>query len=114
MPSLLAVCVLRQQAWTLWSDLSDSSDSTLNRFVTQFGSVCLKCSQANLPILDCGDGNYSVYCGAPSKENWAASNQKAQTPNGFEAGVLKGDMGVAGSMISSWTFFGLVGGEITG
>ena len=37
-------------------------------------------SKANLLILSCGEGKYSIYYKVPSKESRTASAQKAQTP----------------------------------
>ena len=47
---------------------------------------------------------------------WAANIQKAWTPNGFQGTVFKDRVRkrVAGCVISSWTFFWLVGGEVIG
>ena len=51
-----------------------------------------------------------------SKEKGQLMLKRLELPDGFQSGVLKTTLGmrVTGCAINSWTFFWLVGGEITG
>ena len=55
-------------------------------------------------------------CRAPSKENRQLMLKRPELPDGFQARIFKDVLGerVVGCLISSWTFFWLVGGEVTG
>ena len=83
---------------------------------TKLGSSCWTPGKASLLIPDCGEGNYSIHFRAPNKGNRQLVLKRPKLPSGSQARVFKGNIGVrvAGCVISSWTFFWLVGDEVTG
>ena len=54
-----------------------------------------------------GEGKCRVYCKPPSKENGQVLLKRPELPDGFWGRAFKGKVreGVAGYLISSWTFF---------
>ena len=58
----------------------------------------------------------AIYCRVPSQESRQLVLRRPELSNGFQGKVFKDRMRgrVAGCMISSWTFFWLVGGEVMG
>ena len=55
----------------------------------QIGSSLLTCNRANLVTPGCGEGKYSVYCKAPSKENGQLVLKRPECPEGFQGRVFK-------------------------
>ena len=102
-----------------WQGRGKGGHSVSFCYQANLGSAHLMCSRANLPIPGCGKGKCSIYCKAfsvgPSKENRQLRLKRPKLPDGFQGRVFKDKVRerVAGCLISSWTFFFLVSGEVT-
>ena len=68
-------------------------------------------SKANLLTPACVEGQYSVYCRVPSKENRQLMLKRPKLPDGFQGRGFKGSVreGTAGYMISLCKILRLVG-----
>ena len=85
-------------------------------YQTKLGSTCRPVYwQANLLTLGRGEGKCSVYC-RPTKEFRQLVFKRPKLLEGFQGKVFKDRVreGVMGCVISSWTFFWLFHGEVTG
>ena len=74
--------------------------------------VCLFMhGKANLLTLGCGEGKYSIYRRAPSKENGQLVLKRPKLPNGFQGRGFKYSVreGAAGCVISLYTILRLIG-----
>ena len=110
---------------TLWSTHSPAQElcqelfcpSVLNcgsqqHYWTEHVSNCLPCSKANLLMLGCDKGNYSVNFRLPSKEYGQLMPERPKCPDGFQGRIFKGNIYSVGC--SSGTSFWLIGDEVTG
>ena len=78
-------------------------------------NLCLLACHAAKPIYwHCVvvKGSTAFICRVQSKENGQLVLRRPKHSNGFQGRVLKGN--IWGKDCSSWTFFWLVGGEVTG
>lgn len=80
--------------------------------------VCLlnQITEANIRTPGCGEGKYSIYCRAPSKESGQLMFKRL---DGFQRRVFKSNIKGEGFRVSAlfsfglWTFFSLAGGKVT-
>ena len=84
-------------------------------YQTKLGSAHLMSSKANL-LQQIVVKESTVFFAGPSKEDGKLMFQRPKLPVGFQGRVFKGEVRerATGCLISSWTFFWLVGGEVTG
>ena len=85
-------------------------------YLTKLGSVCPCIVKPIYWHLVMVKKKYSVYCRAPSKEYGKRIPKRPNLPDGFQGKVFKDRVRerVSVYLISSWTFFWLVGGEVIG
>ena len=71
-------------------------------------------SKASLLTCSCCEGKCSIYFRAPSKEYRWLMLKRPELPGGFQGKVFEDRVRerIAGCIISLWTFFWLVGGEV--
>ena len=69
------------------------------------------CSKVNLLIQGCGEGKCCIFAGTNKESRWLML-KRPEPPDGFFKDRVRES--VVGCVISSWTFFCLVGGEVIG
>ena len=80
---------------------------------TRLGSACPR-SKANLLTPGGGEGKCSTYCRRQARSQGSLVLKRPELPEAFRGRFIKtgGGRGLVGCVISSWTFFWLVGGEV--
>ena len=93
-----------------WTNLNSWCVTETNGFTR------LMSSKANLLTLGWQWGKYRAWLAGPSRENGQLMFKKPELPDGLQKRVFKGKVRemIARCVISLWTSFLLVGGEVTG